>query len=321
MNNNRIACGAPLGSFDGDTDGQARWVHVAVEGTYLGYRGGAQPFAFTRQSFEQAVTNIHTHPAYRAGPAGEGVADVIPWDFNHASESNPTEGELPTAGAPSQGWTRDLKIVDANGKAHLYALTRFLEPARSYVKAGQYKWSSVAATFNGIDPITGQSVGMVITSIALTNTPFIEGMEQLAASKRGTQVQAYPHPHTPPIETLRLSASPETAFEIAAAIVSLGAAMEALLKILGPTVAARFTHEERIQAARKLMALSRDQSTRLALRAARGPVVALSLFPGKTALARAATYLSLFDKAYQSLPDWDSKFIAACTWLRANNTI
>lgn len=177
-----------IGSFDGASDTDAKWVHVAVEGTYLGYRGGAQPFAFTRKSFEQAVANIRTHPSFVAGANGEGSADVIPWDFNHASESDPTEGELPTMGAPSQAWTRDLKIVDANGKAHLYALTRFLEPARSYVKAGQYKWSSVAATFNGIDPVSGQSVGMVITSIALTNTPFIEGMEQLVASKNAPTV-------------------------------------------------------------------------------------------------------------------------------------
>lgn len=174
-----------IGSFDGESDDDAKWMQVATEGLYLGYGGGKKPFAFTRKHFDQAVLNIHTHPSYKAGANGEGEADVIPWDFDHSSEMDPTSGALPASGSPAQGWTRDLKIVEGPlGKSQLWALTRFLEPARSYVKAGKYKWASVAAWFDAVDPVTAKDRGMVVTSIALTNQPFIQGMGQLAANAR-----------------------------------------------------------------------------------------------------------------------------------------
>lgn len=184
-----VTC-SELGIFDAATDEDAKWVQVATEGLYLGYGGGKKPFAFTKQHFDQAIANIHAHPSFVAGPNGEGSADVIPWDFDHASEMDPTSGALPAGGSPAQGWTRDLKIIaGADGKSQLWALTRFLEPARSYVKTKKYKWASVAAAFNAIDPVSAADTGMLITSIALTNQPFIQGMEQLAASARGGRIQ------------------------------------------------------------------------------------------------------------------------------------
>lgn len=169
---------------DADSD-EPRWLHVATEGDYPGYYGGEKPFAFTRDDFAQMVANLRAHPSYSAGSDGVGCVDVIPWDFGHASERDPAEGALPIAGAPAQAWTREFEIrVGTDGKAQLWALTRYLETAKGYVKNGQYKWASVAVTFNAIDPLSANDVGCVVTSIAFTNTPFIEGMEQLAANRR-----------------------------------------------------------------------------------------------------------------------------------------
>lgn len=165
-----------------ETDTERKWMQVATAGQYLGYRDGTQPFELTREIFQQAIDNIHAHPSFVAGEDGIGVADVIPWDFNHASEMDPTA--MAVNGAPAAGWTADLKIVDGpDGVAQLHALTRFLEPARGYVKAGAYKWASIAMAFSATDPVSGDDVGALITSIALTNTPFIEGMSELAASR------------------------------------------------------------------------------------------------------------------------------------------
>lgn len=170
---------------DGDDAESIQWLHVATEGDYPGYYGGERPFTFTRDDFAQMVANLRAHPSYQAGADGIGVADVIPWDFGHASERDPVEGALPVAGAPAQAWTREFDVrIGTDGKAQLWALTRYLETAKKYVKAGQYKWASVAVTFNAIDPLSANDVGCVVTSIAFTNTPFIEGMEQLAASRR-----------------------------------------------------------------------------------------------------------------------------------------
>ncbi len=168
-----------------DGDGSPRWVQVATEGEYLGYAGGERPFQFTREIFEQIVHNLHLHPSYEAGPDGVGVVDLIPWDFGHCSERDPVEGSLPFQGAPAQGWSRDLEIRSgANGESQLWAFTHFFDLARGYIRAGQYKWPSVSIVFNAVDPITAEDVGPVLTSIALTNKPFIEGMEELVAAQR-----------------------------------------------------------------------------------------------------------------------------------------
>lgn len=162
-----------------------KWVQVTREGNFPGYNGGQTPFRFTRADLQTMVNNIRTHPAYEVDAAGTPIGHVIPWDYNHASECDPTSGELPVAGAPAQAWTMDLEVRNApDGSAQLWALTDFLEPARTYVRAGQYKWASVSVHFNSVDPESGQNVGAVISSIALTNTPFVEGMEKLVATKQ-----------------------------------------------------------------------------------------------------------------------------------------
>jgi hypothetical protein len=171
---------------------QTVWVEVTCEGDYKGYPGGG--FKFNQSVFAELIKNFRAHPSFELDPAsGEGIADVVPWDFNHASEYQPTEGSVPYLGAPAQGWIQDLRIqTDANGKLGLFAKTRWLEPARSYIKNGQYKWASVTVIFDARDPKTNEKVGCLLTSVALTNTPFVEGMEELIAAQRngGQQVRA-----------------------------------------------------------------------------------------------------------------------------------
>ncbi len=167
-----------------DTDA-AMWVQVAREGNFKGYAGGASPFRFTRADLTAMVRNVQSHPSFERGPTGDPVGLVIPWDYNHASEQDPTLGDLPVSGAPAQAWTLDLEIRQgSHGFFELWALTQFLEPARTYVRSSMYQWASVAVTFNAINPVSGEDQGALITSIALTNTPFIEGMQKLVASKQ-----------------------------------------------------------------------------------------------------------------------------------------
>lgn len=183
-----LAQAVKLGDLVGElkTEGP-KWVQIATENQYLGYMNGAQPFELTPERFGQMVANLRAHPSFKAGADGYGEANIIPWDYNHASEMNPTEGALAVSGAPAAAWTRDLEVRQGeDGKAQLWALTEFLEPAKGYVQAGQYKWASIAASFNAVDPVSGNEVGALISSIAFTNTPFIEGMAELAARRNGS---------------------------------------------------------------------------------------------------------------------------------------
>lgn len=189
-----------------------KWVHVATEGIFLGYHDGDAPFQFTRQTFEEIQSNTRSHPSYKAGSTGEGANNVIPWDFEHASEQPAVLGSLPATGAPAQGWVLDFDIREGAvaGKAELWALTKFLPVARDYIRAGQYQWASVAVAFDATHPVTGEKIGAICTSIALTNTPFIEGMAPLAASakEKGAKVvqaglRGYYEPADSPMDAVK----------------------------------------------------------------------------------------------------------------------
>lgn len=180
----------------GEDAAPAVWNVVAYEGEFAGHAMGA--FAFTRETFEQIVRNFRDDPRYqaRAGmtPVAEatpeqiaaGAYDVVQWDFHHASEMPPTDGNIAAAGAPAQGWVLEVKIGEHQGKCALVALSRFLEPARSYIRAGRYRWCSVSVWFNAPDPVTKENKGATLTSIAVTNNPFLQGLPALRASRDAT---------------------------------------------------------------------------------------------------------------------------------------
>lgn len=188
------ARGVKLALEDAGDGIQAKWVQVAVEGDFLGYGGADHPgFTFTRATFVEVIANIHNHPSFHLGADGFGDEGIIPWDFSHASEQDPTRGSLAVTGAPAQGWSSDAQVRNgSDGKAQLWMLTKFGELARQFVKAGQYKWASVALSFESVDPESGDPTGALVTSIALTNTPFIEGMAQLAATTQGLPTPVQP---------------------------------------------------------------------------------------------------------------------------------
>jgi hypothetical protein len=165
-------------------DDKPKWVHIARTGEYRGYGGGEDPFTFEESHFQDIVRNFRSSPAYETDALGVGNAHVVPWDFSHASEANPTEGDLPVKGAPAQGWTLELEIREGDkGAKELWALTEFLEPAKTYIRDEKYRWASVGVYFDAIHPESGNNIGAFLNTIALTNTPFIEGMEPLVASK------------------------------------------------------------------------------------------------------------------------------------------
>ena len=170
--------------------GDRLWQHVASSGEFKGYAGGQVQFTLDQQIFDQVITNFRAHPGFKTGEDGFGASNVIPWDFNHASEFPPTEGSVPFTGTPAQGWIQDLNTrVNAEGIVELWALTHWLEPAKTYVKEGRYQWASVSLVFDAVDAVSGEVIGPLLTSVALTNQPFIEGMNRLAAELHGHFVQ------------------------------------------------------------------------------------------------------------------------------------
>lgn len=152
------------------------WVQIAAEGVFKGHEAGE--FELNEKLFTQVVKNFRGHPAY-----AKGAADVIPWDFHHKSEHD--SPEIGTQGAPAQGWVRELEVRKSDAGVELWALTRWLDLAKQYIQGEQYRWASVALHSDVKHPVSGENIGWWLSSVALTNDPFIQGMQPLVATRTG----------------------------------------------------------------------------------------------------------------------------------------
>ncbi len=145
-----------------------RWNQLAKVGTFRGHPAG--PFELTPAIFAEIVNNFRATQNQR-----------IPIDFEHASEQDPTAGAIPTDGAPAHGWILDL---DNRGAGGLWGLTTFHPKAARYIRDDQYRFFSPAIRFGAKDRETGQPIGARMSSGALTNNPFLDGLRPMMATDK-----------------------------------------------------------------------------------------------------------------------------------------
>lgn len=142
------------------------WVQLAETGEWKGHPAGE--FSMTPATFSEIAANFDR----RGLP--------VPFDFEHASEQDPTKGSIPVTGAPAQGWTHKL---DNKGAGGLWGLTEWIDDyVRDGIKAGKFAFLSPAIRFGSRDPVSGKPVGARITSAALTNQPFLTHLQGLVAA-------------------------------------------------------------------------------------------------------------------------------------------
>ena len=140
-------------------------IQVARCGTYDGHSQGA--FAFDPATFDAIIRNFEATENKR-----------VPIDYEHASEM-PTAPGVMQNGAPAVGWVVHL---ESRGEAGLYANVDWVDPqAVERIRMGQYAYCSPAVVFGAIDPASGEAIGPKLTSVALTNRPFLDGMAALTA--------------------------------------------------------------------------------------------------------------------------------------------
>lgn len=165
-------------------EGKPIWIQIATEGVYKGHPSSPDGAVFSREFFDKVIANFRRDPAYKAGPDGIGMTHVLPTDYEHASELDPTTGSIPMSGAPSPSWVMDLQVRNGeSGKAELWALTDVTSATlRDQLNGKEYRWTSIAVWPDAIDAHSGERVGPTMTSFAYTNHPFIQGMHPIAAS-------------------------------------------------------------------------------------------------------------------------------------------
>ena len=154
--------------------GHSTWNQIARAGVFKGHPQGA--VEFTPQVFNEIIAN------FRATQNGE-----VPGDYEHTSERLPPT--VATDGVPAPFWVTD--VATRNGDRELWAKFSWVDPqAVRYVRAKQYRYVSPAVNFNARSRETGLPIGARLTSVALTNHPFLDGMQPIAASANGVEGDA-----------------------------------------------------------------------------------------------------------------------------------
>ena len=146
--------------------GHRTWNQIARMGEFRGHTQGA--FAFTAEVFARIIANFRSTTNQR-----------VPVDYEHTSEVLPEN--VAQEGVPAVAWIVDLDDRGADG---LWALFEWVDAkAVQYVRDRRYLYVSPAVVFDARDKATGARIGARLTSVALTNHPFLDGLAPLVASE------------------------------------------------------------------------------------------------------------------------------------------
>ena len=179
---------ATLDAGAGEAAGKVR-IPLAVTGTWV---RGRSKFSITPGDLESIVRN------FRERQNGE-----INVDYDHASEMPEVAagGPIPSAGRivgidPPEKLQANSELRIANREDDSPLATRhsrsilwgWFEPterARTLVRNSEYRYISPAIDWGAKNKRTGKPQGATLTSVALTNRPFLEEMPQIRLSDPG----------------------------------------------------------------------------------------------------------------------------------------
>ncbi|HEX4311893.1 MAG TPA: phage protease [Acidobacteriaceae bacterium] len=152
-----------LGSLVLTENGQTR-IPIAKLGTF--YKGKLK-FSITADDVASLADNF--------GKRGNGEVVI---DYEHASEAPEVANGGPV---PAAGWITSIEAKpDAAGI--VWGTANFNERARQMIDAREYKYGSPALNWGARDKSNGDQQGLTLTSYALTNTPFLDGMPAIRLS-------------------------------------------------------------------------------------------------------------------------------------------
>lgn len=146
--------------------GSEGWTQIARTGKFLGHWQG--PFTLTEDDLAVCVENFHR------------FVNPLMFDYGHESAWN--------SAALASGWGHEMALGKA-GQA-LHSNTEWTKLATDRIRAGELKYISPVIMFHTIDPYTGEDLGPSIWTVALLNTPFLDGMDpveigaQIAATRQ-----------------------------------------------------------------------------------------------------------------------------------------
>jgi phage I-like protein len=160
------------------------WNQIARHGTWKGHEQGE--FSFNDAIYDEIIRNHNATKNRR-----------VPLDQEHLSETLGSD-DVASKGVPAMAWVKD--IVKRGDE--LWALFEWKDQgAVDNVRAGRTAYLSPAVNFNSIDRESGEPIGARLTSVALTNHPFIDGMAPVTASEPAASVLAALSPESVHVPT------------------------------------------------------------------------------------------------------------------------
>ena len=154
-----IALNAEAIQLDGETP-RSR-IQIAKTGSWPASNKRKGGFSITKSMLRDMVKN---------------TAQELPIDYNHLSMN----AILPEQGVAA-GWMEKLELEDGDTK--MFATARWTPKAAGHIKQGEFRYISPTFLTDCVDPASGENVGAKLLSAALTNYPFLQGMQPVALSE------------------------------------------------------------------------------------------------------------------------------------------
>lgn len=148
----------------------AAWQQIAYTGKWEGHHQGA--FSMTSETFKDIIKN------FAADPRGE-----VNCDFEHTSET--LEGSVAQKGALAPAWVKKLELRGSEKEPALWGLFAWTDAETpENVRSGKIKYVSPAIQLASVHGETGKPSGARLSSVALTNNPFLSKLPALRATAR-----------------------------------------------------------------------------------------------------------------------------------------
>lgn len=151
------------GNVHASTD---EWTKIGVSGKWDGHPTGT--FTMNEAVFMQMIAN------YEAS-----TIDIVV-DYEHAT--------LWGGEAPAAGWIKKIPVSLKVENGEFFAKIAWTEKAKSHIMAGEYRYLSPVFAPNTIAQSDGSDIGWTLHSVALTNKPFLEELDEVRANTL-TQLQ------------------------------------------------------------------------------------------------------------------------------------
>lgn len=164
------------------------WVLKACELMRYASLVAAESVDASNESMVQIFrTGVFKHPVYGKFTVTDSDLDSMEANFAAHRPLSPTElvvdyEHMSAKGdqiAPAAGWVKGL----VRKAGELFAKISWTQKAAGMIRAGEYRFISPEWQFNYRDKSSGKDIGPALLSIALTNRPFIEGMQPVSLSE------------------------------------------------------------------------------------------------------------------------------------------